>query len=47
MTNKIAVAIGLFLVLAFIVDALAFGGNAPIFLAGKFANLVEWVAFWR
>ena len=47
MTNQIAIALGL-LIVAFIGGDLALtGGDALLFLARKFADLLEWVAFWR
>lgn len=46
MTNKIAVALGLALVALF---ALSFylGWDLHIFLGRKFADLIEYIAFWR
>ncbi|MBC7138307.1 MAG: hypothetical protein H5U17_06070 [Defluviimonas sp.] len=47
MTDRIAIALGALIVLAFLVDALAFGGSLPVFLGIKLANLIEYLAFWR
>ncbi|MGH1424075.1 MAG: hypothetical protein ACRBBU_05065 [Pseudooceanicola sp.] len=47
MTNQIAIAFGLFIALLLGIDALAFDWGNALFLAKKFANLIEWVAFWR
>ncbi|MDX1780648.1 MAG: hypothetical protein R3256_04940 [Thalassovita sp.] len=47
MTNQIAIVLGL-LIVAFIGGDLALtGGDTLLFLARKFADLLEWVAFWR
>jgi hypothetical protein len=47
MTNSIAVALGL-LILGFMgLDWFLTGGEAMLFLARKFADLIEWLAFWR
>ena len=35
------------LILASLVLVFAFVDGAPIFLARKFADLVNWLAFWR
>lgn len=47
MTNKIAIWLGLFLVLAVAADLLLFGGDNLLFLAKKLFELLDWVAFWR
>lgn len=47
MTNKIAIGLALILVAVFAVDAYAFGGTLPIFLARKFFVFLDWLAFWR
>lgn len=47
MTNKIAIWLGLFLVLAVVTDLLLFGGDNLLFLAKKLFELLDWVAFWR
>ncbi|WP_212769810.1 hypothetical protein [Thalassovita mangrovi] len=47
MTNQIAIGLGLVIV-AFIGGDLALtGGDNMLFLARKFADLLEWLAFWR
>lgn len=47
MTNQIAVFLGMVIILAFVVDALFYGGTLPLFLMRQFAALIEWVSFWR
>jgi hypothetical protein len=47
MTNRVALALILLLGLFFLADALWLHLGAPVFLARKFADLVEWLAFWR
>ncbi len=47
MTNTIALWIGLLVVVAAIADYLFNGGDALMFLARKFLDLIEWVDFWN
>ena len=47
MTNKIAIWLGLLLVLAVVADLLLFSGDNLLFLAKKLFELLDWVAFWR
>jgi hypothetical protein len=47
MTNQIAIALLLLLVVLFAADALVLQGNLPLFLAKEFAVLIEYVSFWR
>ena len=47
MTNKIALALALFILAAFALDYLVLGGTLPVFLGQKLADLIEYVAFWR
>jgi hypothetical protein len=47
MTNLIALFIGVVLALAIGADLVANDGNALMFLARKFLDLVDWVVFWR
>lgn len=47
MTNKLAIILGLVILGAIATDLLANGGVAVMFLLKKFANMVEWLAFWR
>lgn len=47
MTNKLAIYLGLLIVTALVLDAVLNGSNAILFLAKKFTDLLEWMAFWR
>lgn len=46
MTNKIAIALGLMIILLFALSSV-FGWELHVFLGRKFADLVEYLAFWR
>jgi hypothetical protein len=47
MTNQIAIALGVMILAAICLDMFAFGESNLLYLARKFAELIEWVAFWR
>ena len=47
MTNRLAIILGFMVVALFVVDWAYFGGTLPVFLGGKLADLIEYVAFWR
>ena len=47
MTNRIALVLGLLIIAALVVDILIYGDVHVLFLAKRFFELVEWVAFWR
>ena len=47
MTNTIALYLAILIVAAIGLDLLVNDGIALGFLARKFLDLVEWVAFWR
>ncbi|MEX0310894.1 MAG: hypothetical protein AB3N17_11705 [Tateyamaria sp.] len=47
MTNRIALVLALLIIGAITVDVLLFGQEHLIFLGKKFAELLEWLAFWR
>ncbi len=47
MTNQIAIALGVLILLGIGFDAVWNDGFSLLFLARKFAELVEWLAFWR
>ncbi|UWR13874.1 hypothetical protein [Sulfitobacter sp. M368] len=47
MTNRLAIILGSFLITALVIDMILFGTEHIIFLAQKFLELIEWVAFWR
>ena len=47
MTNSLSIILGLLLVGGIALDIYVTGGDSLIFLARKFADLIEWLAFWR
>jgi hypothetical protein len=47
MTNTIAICLGLLLFAALAVDYSQYDWEKSIFLMRKFADLIEWMAFWR
>lgn len=47
MSNMNAVMLGLVILAVFVVDAFAFGGHLPLFLGKEFAELIEYLSFWR
>lgn len=47
MTNTIAIFLGAIIVIALIADLVLSGGNNILFLAKKFTEFTEWIAFWR
>lgn len=47
MTNQIALGLALVIVGLLIADWQVFDLSNSLFLARKFAELLEWVAFWR
>lgn len=47
MTNTGALILGLLLIAAFAVDVTLYGSEHLIFLAKKFTDMLEWMAFWR
>nr|WP_309504240.1 glyceraldehyde-3-phosphate dehydrogenase [uncultured Roseovarius sp.] len=47
MTNKIAIGIGLLIVLGLSLDYALQDWGGTVFLGRKFADLIEWLAFWR
>lgn len=47
MTNQIAIAIGLAVALFLGIDAVVFDWSNTLFIAKKFADMIEWMAFWR
>jgi hypothetical protein len=46
MSNRIALILGGLILTAFALD-LILGWGGTLFLAQKFANFIEWLAFWR
>lgn len=47
MTNKIALALGLFIFASIVLDLFFYGPQHMIFLGKKMNELIEWLAFWR
>ena len=47
MTNKIALGLGLTLLVLVAIDLLVYGSQNLIFLGKKLYELIEWLAFWR
>lgn len=47
MTNQIAIGLGLVIVAFIGGDLFLTGGETLLFLAKKFEELLEWLAFWR
>jgi len=47
MTNALAIGLLLFIAAFFGLDHFVLQWDAPIFLARRFYDLLQWVAFWR
>lgn len=47
MTNRIAIFLGLFLLIVTVADIMIYGDTHVIFLGKKLFELIEWIAFWR
>lgn len=47
MTNSLAIFLGILIVAALLADVFLTGGNNLLFLAKKFTDMTEWMAFWR
>ncbi|MEP5153639.1 hypothetical protein [Planktotalea sp.] len=47
MTNPIAIVLGLILLGGIITDVVMSGGSNLLFLAKKFTEFTDWIAFWR
>lgn len=47
MTNPIALVLASIIVIGLILDMALNSGAAFLFLARKFAQFIEWLAFWR
>ncbi|PKQ13155.1 MAG: hypothetical protein CVT70_05370 [Alphaproteobacteria bacterium HGW-Alphaproteobacteria-1] len=47
MTNRIALALGAMIVLAIGYDMLRNDMAGSLFIARKFTDLIDWLAFWR
>ncbi|WP_208354540.1 hypothetical protein [Pseudaestuariivita rosea] len=47
MTNKIALGLGLMVLGFFAIDYVVFDAANTVFLARKFIDFVDYIAFWR
>ena len=47
MTNSVAIFLGVAIVGAIAADVMIFDSANLVFLGKKFAELLEWIAFWR
>ena len=47
MTNQIALLLGLLILAGLGADFYLWDGQYTLFLARKFSDLIEWIAFWR
>ncbi len=47
MTNRIALTLVVLLIAFFLADHFWLGLGAPVFIGRKFADFVEFLAFWR
>ncbi|MFZ1727001.1 MAG: hypothetical protein WBO29_03425 [Albidovulum sp.] len=47
MTNRIAIALALFIALFFVADHFWLHLDAGLNMARKILDLIDWVAFWR
>ncbi|WP_299041226.1 hypothetical protein [uncultured Tateyamaria sp.] len=47
MPNSVAITLALLIVGAIAADVMLYGTEHLVFLGKKFADLLEWLAFWR
>ena len=47
MTNRIALVLGMLILLPFVIDAFFLHWGLPVFLGKQFAALIEYLSFWR
>ncbi len=47
MTNTLAIVLGILILGALTVDVMLYGTEHLLFLSRKFADFIEWLAFWR
>ncbi len=47
MTNRIAVFLGVAITITLIADQILLDGSGSLLAGRKFAELIEWLAFWR
>lgn len=47
MTDRIALSLGAVILAALVADLALNNASATLFLLVKFADMIEWLAFWR
>jgi hypothetical protein len=47
MTNRIALGLGLGILVLLTIDLVMYGSQHMVFLGRKLFELIEWMAFWR
>lgn len=47
MTNSIAIPLGALILIGIVADVFLTGGANLLFLARKFTEFTNWIAFWR
>lgn len=47
MTNRIAIFLGLLILIGLVVDNIHYDSFGTLFLARKLVTLIEWLKFWR
>lgn len=47
MNNTLAIILGVLIIAGVASDVVLTGGETLLFLAKKFMNLMDWLAFWR
>jgi len=47
MTHKIALVLGLIIVVAIVTDVMLTGTGHMVFLGKRLFELIDWIAFWR
>lgn len=47
MTNQLALVLAILILGGLALDVVLFGSEHLVFLAKRFSDLIEWIAFWR
>jgi len=47
MSNTLAIILGLLITISIVADVILTGPTNIIFMAKKFTDMTEWLAFWR
>lgn len=47
MTHKIALVLGLTILVAIVIDIMLVGTSHMVFLGKRLFELIDWIAFWR